>query len=145
LGNQFTEPKRDDPKLSAERLSLDKTTAQPVAIAKPEFYYGRILFEDGSPPILVPAPWPGAGISVYFPYAGWPEIDSEGYFKVYFTKEQYEAFKTSKDKPRNNIIIPSYKEKYVGRERFLFPASKLSRDKKTAGVVKIPFPDPNKE
>jgi hypothetical protein len=145
LGNWYTEAKKDDPKLSAEKLSLDKKTAQPVTIAKPEFYYGRILFEDGSPPILVPVPWPGAAISVEFPFGGIADIGSDGYFKVYFTKEQYENFKTSKDKPRNNIYIPSYKEKNMSGARFLFPASKLSRDKKTAGVVKIPFPNPQSE
>ncbi len=144
MGNWFTEPKRDDPKLSGEKLALDKKTAQPVTIAKPEFYYGRILFEDGSPPILTPAPWPGAEIWLDFPYAGMRRLDSEGYFKVYFTKEQYENLKTSKE-TRNNIYIPSYEEKNVSGARFLFPASKLSRDKKKAGVVKIPFPGPQKQ
>jgi hypothetical protein len=145
LGNWYTEAKKDDPRLIAEKLTLDKKTAQPVTITKPEFYYGRILFEDGSPPILTPAPWPGAEIWVEFPYGGVANIDSDGYFKVYFTKEQYETFKTSKDKPRNNIYVPSYKEKNTSGARFVFPASKLSRDKKTAGVVKIPFPDPQRE
>jgi hypothetical protein len=142
MGNWFTEPKRDDPKLSAGNLSLDKKTAKLVTIAKPEFYYGRILFEDSSPPILTPAPWPGAEIWVEFPYAGTRHIDSEGYFKVYFTKEQYENLKTGKVETRNNISIPSYEDKNVSGFRYLFPASKLSRDKRKAGVVKIPFPGP---
>ena len=67
VGNWLTEARKDHPKLSVEKLSLDKQTVQPVTIARPEFYYGRILFEDGSPPILVPAPWPGAGISSRLP------------------------------------------------------------------------------
>jgi hypothetical protein len=138
LGNWLTEPKKDHPKLSVEKLSLDKKTAQPVTIAKPEYYYGRILFEDGSPPILVPAPWPGARIWVDFPYAGMPHIDSEGYFKVFFTKEQYEKLRAGK--VRKNIYIPSYEQKNCSSARFEFPASKLSRDKRKAGVVKIPFP-----
>ena len=66
---------------------------RPVRIKKPVFYHGRILFEDGSPPILNPVPWPGAEIRIDFPYAGSPRIDSKGYFKVYFTKEQYEKIK----------------------------------------------------
>ncbi|MGA2068837.1 MAG: hypothetical protein ABSG86_27970 [Thermoguttaceae bacterium] len=96
MGNWWTEAKKDHPKLSVEKLSLDKRTVQPVTIAKPEFYYGQILFEDGSPPILIPAPWPGAAIWVDFSYNGPLDIDSEGYFGVYFTKEQYEKVKADK-------------------------------------------------
>jgi hypothetical protein len=142
LGNWLTEAKKDHPQLSAEKLSHDKEAAQPVTISKPEYYYGRILFEDGSPPILVPAPWPGAAIHVDFPYAGMPQIDAEGYFKVYFTKEQYEKVKA--DKVRKNIYIPSYESKGSSTARYAFPASKLSRDKGQAGVVKIPFPGSQK-
>ena len=89
--------------------------------------------------------WPGAEIWVEFPYAGTRRIDSEGYFKVYFTKEQYENLKTGKVETRNNISIPSYEEKNVSGFRFKFPASKLSRDKKRAGVVRIPFLGPKKD
>ena len=145
MGNWLTEARDDHLKLSAEKLTLDKRTAQPVTIAKPEYYYGRIPFEDGSPPALVPAPWPGARIWVEFPYAGIPQIDSEGNFKVFFTPEQYENLKTGKVETRKNIYIPSYKEKNVSGAQFEFPASKLSRDKKTAGVVRIPFPGPQSE
>ena len=140
VGNWLTEARKDHPKLSVEKLSLDKQTVQPVTIAKPGYYYGRVLFEDGSPPILVPAPWPGAAIQVDFPYAGMPQIDPEGYFKVYFTKEQYEKLKA--DKVRKNIYIPSYEQKNSSTAQFEFPASKLSRDKRKAGVVRIPFPGP---
>jgi hypothetical protein len=144
-GNWLTEAKRDDPKLDAEKLSLDEKTVQTVTIAKPEYYYGRILFEDGSPPILVPAPWPGAGIGIDFPYAGPVHLDSEGYFKVYFTKEQYENLKTGKVGMGKNIYIPSYESQGSSTALYEFPASKLSRDKERAGVVKIPIPGPKKE
>jgi hypothetical protein len=143
VGNWLTEAREDHPKLSIEKLSLDKGMAEPVTVASPEYYYGRILFEDGSPPILVPAPWPGARISVDFPYAGMPQIDSEGYFQVYFTKEQYEKVKA--DKARKNIYIPNYEQKGSSTARFEFPAARLSRGKGQAGVVKIPFPGPQKE
>jgi hypothetical protein len=145
MGNWLTEARKDHPKLSVEKLTLDKKAAQPVTIAKPEYYYGRILFEDGSPPILVPAPWPGARISLDFPYAGPPQIDSEGYFKLYLTKEQYENLKTGKVRIGKNIYIPNYEAKNSSTARYEFPASKLSRDKKKAGVVRIPFPGPKSE
>ena len=68
---------------------------------------------------------------VDFPYAGMPQIDPDGYFKVYFTKDQYENLKTGKVRIGKNIYIPSYEEKGSSTARFEFPASKLSRDKRT--------------
>ncbi|KKK61968.1 hypothetical protein LCGC14_3009050, partial [marine sediment metagenome] len=69
-------------------------------------------------------------------------IDSKGYFKVYFTKEQYQALKAKK--VRKNIYIPSYEKKGRSTARFAFPVSKLSQEKETAGVVRIPKPKPKK-
>ncbi len=136
MGNWATEAREDDPRLSIDRLSLDKRTGQPVKIAAPQFYYGRILFGDGSPPVLDPAPWPGAEIHVDFSYAGSARVDSQGYFKVYFSREQYEMAKI--DRSRENIYIPDYESKGTSTARFEFPVSKLSRNKELAGVVKIP-------
>jgi hypothetical protein len=131
VANYATGARKDDPRLSVEKLSLDKQAVQPVAIAKPEFYYGRILSEDGSPP--------GARIRVNFPYTSSVYLDSEGYFKVYFTAEQYEKLKAREVEP--NIGIPGYDE--TGRQiisfHFEFSASRLSRDKAHASVVKIHF------
>ncbi len=119
-------------------LSLKKENLKPVIIRSPKFYYGRILFEDGSPPVIVPEPWPGAKIMVDFSYAGSPQINSQGYFKVFFTKEQYEKAKAQK--VRKNIYIPNYNEKGSSTARFAFPVALLSQDKTNAGVVKIPRP-----
>ena len=85
-------------------------------------------------------------IWVEFPYAGMrriliPRVIS----RSISPRNNTRSLKTSKDKTRNNIYIPSYEEKNVSGARFEFPASKLSRDKKKAGVVKIPFPGPQKE
>lgn len=137
-GNWSTEAKKDDPRLNLENLARDKNGLQPVRIPKPKFYYGRILFEDGSAPILDPKPWPGAEIRVEFPYAHPGSIDSEGYFSVYFTEEQYETL--AAEKGRKNIYIPSYEESGSSTALFVFPVSKLSQDKAEAGVVKIPKP-----
>jgi hypothetical protein len=73
-----------------------------------------------------------------------PLIDSEGYFKVYFTKEQFENLKTRKGGLGKNIYIPSYEAEGNSTAQYEYPASKLSRDKETAGVVKIPIPGPRK-
>jgi len=143
VGNWLTEAKSDHPRLSVEKLALDRTTAQPVKVNKPAFYHGRILFEDGLPPVLAPAPWPGAKIHLDFPYAGGARIDSEGYFKVYFTREQYEE--VAAGKARKNIYVPSYEEKNTSTARFVFPVSELSQDKEKAGLVRIPRPGPKKD
>ena len=140
VSNWSTEPKKNHPRLGAEKLTFDPQTVQPVKLTKPSFYYGRILFEDSSPPILDPMPWPGARIWVDFPYAGSAFIDPEGYFRVYFTQEQYEKLKA--EKARENIYMPSYEERNTSRARFTFPASQLSQNKEQAGVVKISKPGP---
>jgi len=137
-GNWLTEAKKDDTKFPVEMLSLKKENLKPVIIRSPKFYYGRILFEDGSPPVIDPEPWPGAEIMVDFRYAGSPQINSQGYFKVFFTKEQYEKAKAQK--VRKNIYIPDYSKKGRSTARFAFPLALLSQDKTKAGVVKIPRP-----
>lgn len=138
VGNWLTEAKQDHTRLPVEMLSLEKENLKPVRISRPKFYYGRILFEDGSAPILNPPPWPGAEIRVDFPYAGDAAIDSQGYFAVYFTKEQYEEAKARK--VRENIYIPDYSDKGRSTARFAFPVASLCQDKTKAGVVKIPRP-----
>jgi hypothetical protein len=142
-GNSRTEAKKDHPRLSVKNFVLDKQKVQPVKIGKPKFYHGRILFEDGFPPILDPVTWGRAEIGVHFPYIGIVPIDSGGYFRVYFTKAQYERIKAAK--VRENIFFPSYEEKGMSTTRFVFPPSKLSLEKTKAGVVKIPKPGPKKD
>ena len=128
VGNALTEARKDHPKLPIEKLATDKRLVQPVRISKPKFYHGRILFEDGSPPLLDSAPRPGAWIQVLFSFTGPVTLDSEGYFKVYLTREQFE--KTKSDKVRKYIFLPNYEEKGISTARFAYPSSKLSQDKK---------------
>jgi hypothetical protein len=138
IANFLTDARKTDQRFPIEMLTRDKDKAQPVKVRGPKYYYGRILFEDGSAPILNPPPWPGAEIQVDFPYAGGAAIDSQGYFKVHFSEEQYEKVKA--EKVRKNIYIPDYSEKGQSTARFAFPVALLSQDKTKAGVVKIPRP-----
>jgi hypothetical protein len=125
-------------------LSKKKTQAKPVKVQGPAYYYGRILFEDGSPAILDSSLWKGnAEIWIDFPYAGMAQLDSEGYFKVYFSQEQYEKVKA--DRVRNNIVVPDSQQINTSRAMYAFPISELSQDKSKAGVVKIPHPKPPKQ
>jgi len=144
IGNFLVKAARTDMRFPVEMLTKDKEQARPVKVTAPSYYYGRILFEDGSPPILDPPPWPGAEIRVDIRYGGFTEIDSEGYFKVPLTKEHME--KLLADKPQRNIYIPDLVKKGQSRAELTFPANLLSLDKDKAGVVKVPRPKlPRKE
>jgi hypothetical protein len=105
----------------------------PQRVARPAFYYGRVLFEDGTPPVLDRSLWKGADIWVDFSFNGPARPDSEGYFKVTFTPEQFEQMKAQK--PRNYIYVPNRAGAIES-----FPFDLLSTDKAKAGVVRIAKP-----
>lgn len=144
VGNFLVKAAKTDMRFPIEMLTKDKDQARPIKVTPSSCYYGRILFQDGSPPILDPPPWPGAEIMVSFPYGGPADFDSQGNFKVTLTQEQFEKLKTRK--PRRNIYIPDLIRKGRSRAEFTFPANLLSPDRGKAGVVKIPKPKlPRKE
>ncbi|MBN2183496.1 MAG: hypothetical protein JW715_16415 [Sedimentisphaerales bacterium] len=143
IGNWLVEAKKNDMRLPVEMLVKDMNEAKPVKVKGLDYYYGRILFEDGSPAVLDKTLWKGAEIMVDFPYAGPPEIDSQGYFKINFTEEQFKQAKARK--VRNNIYIPDSQDTSRARATYAFPAEQLSQDKSKAGVVKIPRPKPPKQ
>jgi len=138
VGNDLTAAKKTDAVFPVKMLTLEKDKAKAVKVSRPKFYYGRILFDDGTPAFLDNKPWPGAEISVSFPYAGSVNPDSQGYFKVYFTKEQYDKAKARKS--RKNIYIPNPSERGSATARVAYPVGLLSRDKAKAGEVRIPRP-----
>jgi len=140
VGNWLTKAKRDDPRLKWSSLSTDQEKVRPATVQEPRLYYGRLLFEDGAP--VSSAAWSGREVRVDFPYAGSATVEGDGYFKVCFTGDQYEKAKAEKE--RKNIYIPSSEERNRSSARFVFPVSKLSRDKEQSGVVKIPKPEPEK-
>lgn len=137
LGNWLTKAAKNDLIFQPAMLG-EKNKVKPFIIDRPQFYYGRILFEDGTPPLLNPLPWPGAEISVDFSYAGSPRIDGKGFFKVFFTEEQYKKLMAKRG--RRNIYIPSYTRKNNASAKHIFPVSLLSKDKNKAGVIRIPRP-----
>jgi len=138
IANYLTKARKTDQRIPAERLVQDKQQAQPIHVSPPGYYYGRILFEDGSPAILDPAPWPGAEIAVDFPFAGMASLDSQGYFKVLLTKEQVD--KLAGEQPRRNIYIPDVSHRGASAARMTYPANLLCQDKSKAGEVRIPRP-----
>lgn len=136
IGNWLTTPEPNDLRFPVGMLTVNKLMAEVLGVSGPTCYWGRILFEDGSAPVLNPEPWPGAEIMVDFPYAGSVHPDAEGYFKVALTKEQVEAL--AKQKVRKNIYIPE-EERGRSTAKLAYARSLLSQDKNAAGVVKIPL------
>ena len=144
IGNYLVKAARTDMRFPVEMLTKDKDKARAIKVTTPSYYYGRLLFEDGSPPVLDPLPWPGAEVMVSFPYSGPADFESEGYFKLAITTDQFEQL--LKRKYRRNIYIPDLIRKGRSRAEFTFPANLLSPDRAEAGVVKIPRPKlPRKE
>jgi hypothetical protein len=138
VGNQMTAAKKVDSRLNLEDMSTDASKVNAVEIAKPGLFFGRLLFEDGSPAVLEPRPWPGAEIAITFPYAGRFTVDKKGYFGVFFTPEQFEAVKEKR--VRKNVYIPYVLEKGRATARYAFPASILSPDREKAGEIRIQNP-----
>ena len=139
----MTAAKKADAKLDIEQMSPEPLQVKAIEIAKPGFYHGRLLFEDGSPAVADPPAWPGAEISITFPYAGNITVDNEGYFKVFFTPEQFEDVKAKRS--GRNIYIPDFEAKGRSTARHTFPATKLSLDKTLAGEIRINKSRPNSE
>ena len=138
LGNYLTKPTRDDMRFPIERLTKDPKAINPLSISSPEYYWGRLLFEDNTSPHLKPAPWPGANISISFPFAGAVVPDEDGYFRVLLTDQQKEELNAQKD--RKNIYIPSYTNKHHSTALHVFPTNQLHKEKKHAGVLHISKP-----
>ncbi len=106
--------------------------------------YGRVLFEDGTPAVLRPAPWRGAGTRIMLSRGGVKraptvsEVDTQGYFAIYLDQGERERFAT--DQIQLSISLPVAQEhrfETVGE----FPADKLAQNKSQAGVIRIKRPE----
>jgi len=138
VGNQGAVAKKDDPRFPADELVREAERARPQRVAGPTYYYGRILFEDGTPPVLDRKLWPRAAqIMVEFPFSVYARPDGEGYFQVSFSPEQLAQAKA--EKPEKNIWVP-VNDQGNGGAVGTFPVAILSTDKAKAGVVRIPKP-----
>jgi hypothetical protein len=136
-GNWGAVAEKDDPRFPADKLVRDPERATPERVTRPTYYYGRILFEDGTPAKLDRNLWPSSvEITVNLPFYVIAEPDGEGYFQVSFSPEQLAQAKAQK--PRKNIYVPL--DDHNGGAVGTFPADMLSTDKAKAGVVRIPKP-----
>lgn len=140
VGNFLAKPIPTHPKLKISDLAFTPEDANPVQVARSSQYFGRLLFEDGTPPIMKPEAWPGGKIHISFPYAGMARPDKDGYFKVTLTTKQLEELKARKR--GKNIYVPRYGKQGRSTALHAFPADKLFRNKAQVVAVKIPKPVP---
>jgi hypothetical protein len=138
VGNQGAVAKKDDLRFPAEELVREAWRALPQRVAGPTYYYGRLLFEDGTPAKLDRKQWPRASeITVEFPFSVYAHPDEEGYLQVSFSPEQ--LAQTKAGKTGKNIWVPVNDQGNGGTVE-TFPADLLSTDKAKAGVVRIRKP-----
>lgn len=128
---------KDDLRFPVELLATQRDKAGAVTIRRPGIYYGRVLFDDGTPPVLDPEPWPGAKIHIDIPFDS-TDVDEQGYFCAYFSDKQFEQLKAKGAK--FGIYCPRYEERQVSSEVAKFPVELMSTDKTKAGAIKIQKP-----
>lgn len=140
VGNFLTSPAPGHPRLGINKFSFRREDAEPVTVERSMQYFGRLLFDDDSPPIMEPEAWPGGTINISFPYAGQARPDKQGYFTITLTDQQLEALK--KRKPGKNIYVPLYGQQGRSRAMHIFPVDQLAAKKDDVVAFRIPKPVP---
>ena len=97
-------------------------------------YYGRILFDDGTPAVFDPGPWRRAKVHVDV-LRGSGDVDDQGYFRADLTEKEFDSLVAQE--AAYGIYCPVPGEEGVSTEVAKFPVKLLSPDKNKAGVVKI--------
>ncbi len=124
-------------------LEAGQTTQVEVALVGKGVFYGRVLFEDGTPAVIRPRPWRGAAtrimITFGFRAGGVGEVGPDGYFTFPLGDSDKEALTGGSS--RLIINVPTDQENRWDRAGE-FPHEKLSEDKSQAGVVTVRRPGP---
>jgi len=128
-------------------LEAGKTTSVQVELTRNKLFYGRVLFEDGRPAVIRPAPWEGARttlriIDETFPFGrtvGYSshdiaEADADGWFTVYFLDRELQSLQSGAARLRIRLPGRRQDEWQLGG---VFPFEKLAEDKAYAGTVTI--------
>ncbi len=106
--------------------------------------FGRVTFEDGSPAIISPEPWEGARTQVALvgadepvggPYRLAADVEKEGYFKLFLGEDEWQGLEAGEGK-RLRVYLPDAQEKKMASVR-IFPFELLSKDRTTAGTLKV--------
>jgi hypothetical protein len=127
-------------------LEDGKTTEIRFEMVHNRLFYGRVLFEDGRPAVISPAPWEGAKttlrIDETIPFGQTSahsihdvaEADAEGWFAVYLLDRELQNLQSGSATLR--IRLPGQRQD-EWRSGGVFPFEKLAEDKAQAGTVTI--------
>lgn len=117
------------------------TTEAVIETERKNAFYGRVLFEDGSPAVLH---LPGVETRIIEWTEDFPggttvsTVDGQGYFTAYFSEEQTERLRAGQS--RLGISISGIPEKGYGMGKGQFPFELLAKKRDEAAVVKISRP-----
>jgi hypothetical protein len=124
------------------KLQAGKTTTVNLEVISKNVLYGRVLFRDGSPAVIKPAPWPGAETRILLPMGsrarGIAEVGDEGYFAVSLSDREIELLQSGGS--RLVINVPT-SEEHRSKSMGDFPFEKLAAVKNEAGILTIERPD----
>jgi hypothetical protein len=119
-----------------------------VTIRANQAWYGRILFQNGEPAVVKPAPWPGAITSISLAEDNRTrdhiiaELDNEGYFQVWLSQEQYQKLQSGQG--WFHVRLPEECDSVTKvqrmREETVLAVDVLARDKAKAGSARIAGP-----
>ena len=124
-------------------LEAGETAQVDVELVGKGVFHGRVLFEDGTPAVLTPAPWRGAVTRIlmtFGPRAGSiGAVGPDGYFTLYL--EDSDAQTLAQGNSRLVINVPSDQQRRWDKTGE-FPYEKLAEDKSKAGIVTVKRPRP---
>jgi hypothetical protein len=127
-------------------LEDGKTTEIQFAMVHNKLVYGRVLFGDGRPAVISPAPWEGAKTTLRIDetmLSGRPvghsihdvaEADAEGWFVVYLLDSELQNLQSGSAQLR--IRLPGRRQD-EWQSGGVFPFEKLAEDKAQADTITI--------
>ncbi len=126
-------------------LEADKTVRVGIELVGKNVLYGRVLFEDGTPAVISPAPWDEAATRILLMSggrgSGVGEVGPDGYFTLHLDDNEMQALAQSNSRLTISVPADQYRHSDTAGE---FPYEKLAEDKSKAGVVTVkrPLPTP---
>ena len=131
----------------SRKMYVETDSQKPARVTlhggKLTLYYGRVLFDDGAPAVITPAPFPEAGTKVRLIARGgtWRErvctLDDEGYFSVCLSSKRFRQTQAGQAR----LYVYMRYRKHHGEEKAIVSAvDLLATDKAHAGVVTVPRP-----
>jgi beta-lactamase regulating signal transducer with metallopeptidase domain len=114
-----------------------------IEITKKKAFYGRVLFEDGSPAVVKPELYAGAktrvreeGLALLFP--GFAELGKDGYFTMWLAEESIGKLEAGETWLAITVpITHPHVERGAIQQVGKFPFEVLSEDKDRPGVVRL--------